>query len=436
MINTSRVEYRKGHITIGIRSIIQILLFMFLFNAIFIPVDTFQLKKIALIFLWFFSIGCILKISSKEVKLILGFGLILTTYTILLSMLLTGDILANIKAGYVGYILLLYPLLRKYNIDFESMLFQFLKLLAIFMVIMALLDLSGVVPMFSNPILMWLYNSTNAGIGKGAHLPIGYAIFMKASPMLLLYIPYCFDKKKYVSAFVGYLALITSGTRANIILGTFMIFFCIIYREKNWGKRAVLLLLSMALIIIALIESPIIPYFTDMFARKAVSDAVRTGTLASIVEGWKSNPFSFIIGSGYTSNFYNSGRDAWVTTSELSYWNLLRQVGIVPFGLTMIMYFYPAIKLLKIRRNLLITVGYLTYMTVAYTNPLLYSSTGLTTLLLMYYLCYREINLLRNQINIKCYGGVQNKGNHFSRRRRHPSVSVDDGNKQTVTASL
>ena len=42
----------------------QILLFLFVFNSVFIPVDTFQLKKISLILLLLLNLGAYTKIKD------------------------------------------------------------------------------------------------------------------------------------------------------------------------------------------------------------------------------------------------------------------------------------------------------------------------------------------------------------------------------------
>lgn len=368
-----------------------VLIVLFAISAIFVPADPLEIKKISLVILLIFNCISFLKINEKDEKIIFGFGFILTSLTIVLSICLTGQLYQNISIGYCGYILLLYFSIKKNNIDFVKIVIKILMLLAYFISIMALLDILGIIPMYSNNFLMWFHKSGNAMIGKGNHLAIGYCIFMKASPMLFLSLTYFFAKKNYVHAFVTCFALILSGTRANIIMCFAVVWLCFFYNSREQKKRIIYLGVTLIGVLVLLIDGRVVNMVVDMFARKAGGDSIRSDILMGIFDVWKENPLSFFTGSGFSAMFYNPGRDAFEYNVELSYWNLLRQVGIVPFVAFMIMYLYPIIRMLKNRENILVVFGYCAYLIIAYTNPLLYSSTGLTTLLFMYCICFDRI---------------------------------------------
>ena len=366
-----------------------VLVMIFAFNAIFVPADPLDLKKISLILLLVVNYKCLIKLNTKDERLVFGFGFLLTSFTILLSICLTGQVFSNIKYGYCGYILLLYLIIKAYGINFAKVTLKILTWLAYFIVIMAFLDLIGVLPLYSNNLLMWLHDSGNAMIGKGSHLATGYCIFMKASPMLFLSMTYFFMKKEYFHAFITCLALLLSGTRANMFMCLGVVWLCMLINVKQKNR---ILLLGITIISagVLLLDGRVVNIVIDMFVRKAGGDAIRSATLEGIFNVWMEKPISFFTGSGFTATFYNPGREGFEYNVELSYWNLLRQVGIIPFSLMMLMYIYPVLKTIRDHKAILSIVGYCAYLVIAYTNPLLYSSTGLLTLLYMYCACFRE----------------------------------------------
>jgi len=392
------------------RNINTVLLFLFALNAIFLPADTFEVKKLSLILLLVLNCDCFFKLRKKDERLVFLFGFLLTSISIGWSFVLTGDLYNNIRIGYVGYILMLYPIIRQHRINFVKLTLHVLLLMAYFVVLMGLLDFVGLVPMHENPYLMWIYESENALVGKGSHLPIGYMIFMKTSPMLFVALAYAFvlprsiweplafPKLKYVNAIVIIVALMLSGTRANMLMCGMFVLFCYVYCKKNRVKQMILIFGIGLFIMYALADSSIFKMILDVFVRKASSDEVRNGILTSIFNVWKEDPIKFFIGSGFSKTFFNAGRGEEAYNVELSFWNLLRQLGLPLFLATMVAYLYPAMRMLKQGRNVLIVIGYVGYLAIAYTNPLLHSSTGMTVLLFMYCLCFGEVDYEKDKI--------------------------------------
>ena len=204
------------------------LMILFTLNTVFLPVDNFELKILSLLALLVVNANVILLPKTQDERIVFVFGFLLTTMNILFSVLWTKELVSNIRIGYCGYILLLYSIIKKYKIDFARIITVVLFLLADFMLLMAFLDLSGILAFENNPILMWLYQTGNAMVGKGAHLPIYYAIFMKTSPMLLLVIPYCIKSKKWIHTVICTAALVISGTRADIFMAMLVLLLCIL----------------------------------------------------------------------------------------------------------------------------------------------------------------------------------------------------------------
>ena len=367
------------------KEINTILIIVFLFNVIFLPNDTFFLKKASFALLILLNLSSFRPINNKDGIFFLFFGALFPIATILKSILLMGDPVGNFMEGFSGFMFLIYFVIKRYEIDFETILMKVLMMLAWFMVVMALLDYAHILPTRSNPLLMWFHDSANAMIGKGENHAFGIIYFMKASPLLLIALPYQIRRNKIVSVLVVFYALILSGTRANVLLAVMVLFSCYIYKDKNPKRRMLLILGEAVAVIVIVIGTGIIQKVVNAFVMKADGDTVRNLTLKSILDVWRDEPIKFWLGSGYNSQFYNAGRGEYLNTVELSYWNVIRRLGIFSFLLLMFMFFKP---LKMIRTQTCECMGFIAFLTVAYVDPVLYSSTGITAVLYMYWLYY------------------------------------------------
>lgn len=401
-ITHTNVQNKRLVYTIKPRAFVnELLLWVFLFNAVFIPYDNFGLKKISFFLLVILNIDVIIngiKYGKESIAVIL-MGLILPIFTIILSSILTGDLTGNFLSGYTGMILLVYYIVKKYEIDFLSIYVKITLLLAFFINISALLDMIGIQSVFSNPILSWMYSTSNANIGKSSVYILGYYLFIKTTPMMFITLGVILNKKKYLLSFVVLLALVLSGTRANAVLGIIIFGAAFVIAEKNRARRILIILFVISLVGYVLFGQDLLVKFLAFSSSKNNSDSIRQLTLPSIINTWKKNPVSFIIGQGYTSEFYNAGRMTLASDSELAYWNLLRRVGFIPFILMMYCYFMPIKKVIKYKRTPAIAVGYVAYLVGAYVNPFLYTSTGLTVLLFMYCYAFAEVNKKEYECN-------------------------------------
>ena len=374
-----------GTLRIGRKEIYTALLYVNTFFVVFTPVDLFGMKKLSLILL--LIMGCRqIRLFSRDVLrtwlAMLGFWL--TTLSIVISIAVTGSPAENVTQGYMGYMLLPFFAIRAYGIDYRRIFRNVLLTLAGFTVLMALLDFVRVLPMGSNPVLNWMHDTGIAYVGKHSGLPLGYMIFVKTSPLLVLLIPTLYNEKRYYAVMLTIVAIVISGTRANVLVGLVALMATILTKnKKNKAEQAILLTVAVGAIwfLAAGAASRIIE---SMFGVKASDDAVRSGILTSIKDVFRDYPTSLLTGSGYSSSFYNAGRQEYSVIAELSYWNLLRQVGLILFIPMMLAYLYPAYRTLRTRNTLPIAVAYIGYLFIAYTNPLLYSTTGILGLLYMY----------------------------------------------------
>ena len=364
----------------------QILLFLFVFNSVFIPVDTFQLKKISLILLLLLNLGAYTKIKDDISKYCVAYGLLFTIVIIFHSIITGGNIVDSVISAYMGFILLLYPISKKNNIDLFLIFRRILEIEAIFIAVSGFMHFAGIILVDSNPILMRLYNSNNAMVGAGDYLAIPICIFLKTSPLLLIMIPYYIVRKNYSFTLIFTLALIFSGTRANILISVFTVVLSLIYAKDFKYKKIFKIILIFTIGVYLFVSIDVLEVIKIMFEKKSYGDDVRLLTLISIKNLWENNPISFFLGFGMTSSFYNIAYNSYTVLVELTYWNLLRQLGLFLFVLAMYMFLKPLFSVAKNKNTRVLSFGYISYLIVAYTNPLLYSSTGFCALLIMLYL--------------------------------------------------
>jgi len=380
----STQAYSKKQI---IQTINTALVGLFVLFAVIMPQDEYNIKIGSLIIVLVLNILPILNLNGYS-KAIFLFGFILTSYNIIISIFLTKDIIGNISVGYPGYILLLYPIIKNSNIDFKWIVICALKLLAYLTAAIAILDLLGILVFESNPIVIWLITTGNAMIGRGSHLMLYYMVFIKTSPLLFIGLMYGFKNKKLYYIILFTIAILLSGTRANVFALVIAWALAIFLFYIKTSKARVICIFVIIVMGLLAIQFGLIEKLLDVFARKSTGDETRYGHLVGVIEFWESHPINFIIGSGFTSKFFSYGVNDYVSNIELSYWNLLRQVGIIAFSGMMVMYIYPIKLLLKKKKHKEMVIAYIIYLIIAYTNPFLYSSTGMLITLYMYYLCY------------------------------------------------
>ncbi len=374
-----------------VRRVNVVLVYIFLFNVIFFPNDTFNIKIISLFLLLVLNFWST-PLKNKIDYLVFFFGLIVPTFTIVLSIIITKSFINNIKLGYPAVILLLYLVVKKFNINFEKVFFIMLEILAYIEVIVFILHISGVLRMRTNPMVLWYGKTNNALYGEGKYATFGSLFYIKSACLLFVYEAYCIEKRKYFSLVITCIALFATGTRANVFLMLALLYICCIIVQKNNKIRVCIILSSLVAIIVGLFGAGLYRYILAIFEKKSFDDAVRSGHLSSLIKYWKSDIVRFIIGSGYESEFYSIGVNAMVRDIELSYFNLLRQVGIIPFMAMMGMYALPIVYVaknkIKSKKIVCITMGYIMYLILGAVDPFLYNSTAVTLVLYMYYICF------------------------------------------------
>ena len=176
------------------------LVFVFIFNVVFLPADNFGLKKLSFLLVLALNADKLMTLNTPGEKFAGIFGFGLTTYCICKSVLLNGDITGNISYGFAGYILLLFIIIEKSNIPFVQITMGMMAVMATIIAVSGILDVLGIFSVYSNTLLIWMYYNSNALVGSNPALPIGITIFLFASPLLLIAIPWFISKHRWILA--------------------------------------------------------------------------------------------------------------------------------------------------------------------------------------------------------------------------------------------
>ncbi len=98
------------------------------------------------------------------------------------------------------------------------------------------------------------------------------------------------------------------------------------------------------------------------------------------------NPLKFLlIGNGPVSYMYTSARNEWVTLTELTYLELIKNFGLIQSVLVVGILLLPVFFICKNEsyeriQKFSLSLSYVAYLFICGTNPLLISSTGFTAL--------------------------------------------------------
>ena len=120
--------------------------------------------------------------------------------------------------------------------------------------------------------------------------------------------------------------------------------------------------------------------------KNEASNLVKYAHLYSYWELFSEHPIYLLLGQGPGTSFYSAGFGRVTSVTEWTYLELIRNFGMC--SLVIIYVFYrPLVDLWKERKNShtnSLLWGYLIYLFVAGTNPLMLSSTGMIVLLIIY----------------------------------------------------
>jgi hypothetical protein len=345
--------------------------------SIFFPGDIFNFKKCFFILLFVLNI----KLLVNNKISIVFWGIYFPIVLLLYSTLLNGDILSSFTRGYVMFMVLLLPIIKKYQIDYEKILINSIIVLAAFVGLLAIMDIMGIMDINSGIITRFIYDKDIGYVGASVFYPFYYKIFLKTTPLIVLLLFHSLKGKNIFLFVLSAIGLLLSGTRANVVFPIILIIFLVIkvsikdLFQKRRVPRAVLVL-SLALIFIIFSKGVMYNSVKEIMTleNSQKSDSVRIGHFDSYKELVRENPVILFTGTGLGSMFFSKGTGEFQSSVELSYLDLLRQMGLVFFVIFMLFVLYPILALNK--KWICQKYAYITYLLIAATNPLLFSSTA------------------------------------------------------------
>lgn len=368
--------------------------FLLLFSIIIDPTNAlFGIKDISFIF---FVIVSIPYINLKYIYVCLIF-LCIFFITFAFGLLTKQNLDIQFAIGYLKSFLFLFYVLWMTD-DYLEVFKTFYSITLLMSVIVIFLYFTmSLSPILKSAIYFFL-KSKNHVIMVGQRNFLGFDVFSvyyrtSATCTISLSIAtYLFFTQKKIKYFLDivilFLCLFFSGTRANMLSGILIISLISIswlfYKKKS-------LLISVTIFIVTSIAALSL-IFLLLNQKTEQSIYVKTGHLQSLLQLFTSNPIQYaLIGSGPGTIFYTTGGDFFTSLTELTYLELIKNHGLLFTIVLVIIIIYPYFKIIKnsnIEKLLKISIGigFLAYLFIAGTNPLLIGSTGFIVIAVMYYI--------------------------------------------------
>lgn len=383
-------------IVLNKKNINSIFISILIFICVLVPSDIYNLKKIFFIIIIGLNAKLIIKsIFNNKNLLITFYGSLFPIFLFLYSSILTGDLLTSFSRSFASFMLLILFIIKKYEVKYENILLNTIKALVMFTLLLMMLDIFKLINVNAGMLREKIIYGYSIGLmGKSMSYPFYYKIFFKTSPLFVLLLFKQIYDTKYFMALITLVALIVSGIRANVLFPVLFILLYILFNVKNKYKIFKYMIFIFIFATLMLFLDDLILIFKEVFISKgAISDTIRLGHIQGIKELFVNKPWIILFGSGMGSEFYSYGINSLTSSIEWSYVDLFRQMGIFFFMIFMFFVLAPFVFIKKIA--IYKKYSYITYLFIAATNPLLFSSTSYLVFIYMY------INYYNNQKNIK-----------------------------------
>ena len=366
--------------------------------SVIFPGDIYNLKKILFLFICLINIRVIFTSMFNYKNFVMSFyGFAFPIILILYSILLTDNIAVSFSRSFASFLLLIIYVVNSYKIPFERILINAIKIIMLATLILVFLDLIGAMDVnsgfFKDNIM---YRFEIGLMGKSIDYPFYYKIFFRTSPLMVILLFKSFSESKYLIFMLTSIAILVSGTRGNVLFS--FGFLCLFYITNTGNKSKIikyLLISSMAILTILFSSTIYQEFYQVFFVKGTTSDVIRQGHIRGILELINNNPWIILTGSGMGSDFYSYGVNGYINSIEWSFIDLWRQMGFFLFSLFIIFLLLPLLsnnggKIYK-------KYAYMTYLFIAATNPLLFSSTAYLVYIYMYYDLSKSNNLIINE---------------------------------------
>lgn len=261
------------------------------------------------------------------------------------------------------------------------------------------------IPSLELPLYMYFMRNDNFTVTISHRVFIGinvFGVFYKTCVFAVICLAYSVyqwfmnKKKKYLLyGLIFFFYLFSSGTRANMLSAVLIVggIYCYyLYKKKRFSFLTAILSVGGALAILLI--------FKLVGDTGETSVAIKALHKESYWDLFSSNLIRYLlIGDGPGSTFYSKGWGKIVVTTELSYYELIRNFGLIFCIVIIFLFCDPIINLYnRYKKGMFFSLllSYFAYLFIAGTNPYLIGSTGFTTLAIMYYIGSHDIDLEMN----------------------------------------
>ena len=270
------------------------------------------------------------------------------------------------------------------NIDIVKPLCVILTVLSCMIIIIMLITYNNPQILLSLDVLGEYYG--NLRFSRAQYGPlVMHRIFYTTSPMIAISIAYYVfmsitqaGKRKWfiLLSAINIFAMILSGTRANIIMAVCLpLIIMVLFSKQN--KLLLVAVIIGGFFISALVGDVV----KAMFNPEEYSNLIKITHVYDYMRIF-AEPTDLLFGQGVGSYYYWSGFGGTASITELTYFELFRNYGLIGGTVLLVLLLYPifSIKLKYGASNTCILIGYAGYLVICSSNPLLFSSTGMLTL--------------------------------------------------------
>ncbi len=369
---------------------VQVALIVFLIICIFFPGDPLGLKIPTLFLTFIFGIKDLLKnITSKKYGWIYFFSIVYPIILMIHSMILNGNVYDAISMSYPAVIFLLYIIISEKKIDYIRIIMICTAVMAVLTCLLVLFDIVGIADLNDSMFLRLFYKYEIGFMGKSSRFSQYYKVFFRTSPLLIFFLDFTLSRKKVIWSMVTVVALLFSGTRANLYVAMAIVLFRVACLRNEKGiitvKKIVIFLVFVLILLV--VSLPLVEYIINGNATSGSiwSNSLKGSLITDYLNLFK-DPEKLFIGSGFGSKIYSTYTNTYEIVTELSYFDFVKNTGLflsIPF---FVFIFYPLFR--KTKWN--IKICYLGFLAIAATNPFLYSSTSFVVYLYIYSLDRNE----------------------------------------------
>lgn len=354
-----------------------IALWAVVFFTVFTPADMYNLKKASVIIFILLNLDVLIRsLFNKRLRFFWGIVPISILILFLGSFGMSGKLYSSLAGIFPLMYLMIVPVVFELGIPIKRIMVVTLRIMAGAIVLSAFLDLVRIMPVSDNPFLSLISSLRDGQISVSKNAIFYYVLFFNASPLLTFSLADDLMARKYKYAAMTFVALLLTGTRANIyIAGAIAIAYALfILRNK---------VLSSVIVVSGIVVSP---YFfakiKTINSAKGVGDVVRHEKAVYLLDSIGTTIPDKLFGSGYGVPYYmpigiqnNKMIYAMEDMSEWSYLEVLRQNGAVGVLVYLALILMPMVLAYR-SKYIAGLVGLGAYLLIAVHDPFLTTTTG------------------------------------------------------------